>query len=143
LNIGNTLKVTTAFLAAAWVSVGVTIQVLFIMIALDYLSGIAAAYQSKTLDSGKARNGAISKAMIIVAVFAVHLIQRLATGTVNIPVDIGSGVAAFFVVNELISVLENCAACGVSLPGFLVTALLKVKQAKATPEEVRQLDSNQ
>lgn len=138
----DALRFGFAAAASVWMSVDATVKVLLVMILIDYLSGIAAAVVVGKVDSRVALTGGITKAMQLVLIFAIYLLQQSTAGTVNLPVNFGSLTAGFFIVTETISIVENCAKCNVPIPAFLLDALLKVKQTAASPEKLRELEDS-
>lgn len=103
-----------------------TISVLFVMIFLDYVTGIIVAVYEKKVNSTIGRKGIFMKFGIMVCVVlcavidAVHL-EGLAP---LVPM-----VSLFFMLNEAFSILENLGRLSVPIPKFL-TETLKEKHKK-------------
>lgn len=123
---------------AAFVSylgaLAVPIIVLSVMMIVDYLSGMSAAWSEGTLSSKVGAKGIVKKvgymALIVVAMGVDYLIY---SGLCSVGVDLGYTiffgllVTIWLVINELISILENLGAISVLLPKFLLTIIKKLK----------------
>lgn len=100
-------------------------QLLFLLIALDYMTGIAASIKmGKGLSSEKGFWGIWRKGLMIVIVMVGHRFDVL-LGTDIFMV----GFIYFYLANELVSIMENCGILGVPLPTQIrkLIALLKNK----------------
>ena len=105
-----------------------------VSIALDYLTGIAAAIYTKSLSSRAGLRGIVKKTgqclVIAVALITDDLISNtaaqlgysFATGSV-----ITVAVTTWLILDELISILENIDKMHVPLPPFLMAALRRLK----------------
>jgi len=99
---------------------------LFILIGLDILSGLVKAFVTKTVSSDASLRGMAKKSLILILVGLAGVIQKfLVTGI--LPVDLVIGTAGFFCVTEIISILENASACGISVPPILTNFLKREK----------------
>lgn len=125
----------------------VTLVLLFMMI-LDFLTGLLRAWLTKTLNSTLGLSGVIKKVSILVLLAMTAAIEFL---FVHIGQDTNGliilGVSSFFIVNEGISILENCAQIGVPIPPILYNALDKLNRdpsgkeaALARDPQLEQLD---
>lgn len=101
---------------------------------IDYITGMAQAYVSHTLNSRIGVVGIIKKISYITAVavgiVADYLISSALTQVgidIKINYCIGMIVTIWFIINELISVLENLAEIGIPLPKFLVSLIKRLK----------------
>jgi toxin secretion/phage lysis holin len=108
--------------------------VLIIVMLIDYGTGMAQAYVSHSLNSRIGVVGIIKKIGYIVAVtvgiVADYLISSALTQVgidIKINYCIGMIVTIWFIINELISVLENLAEIGIPLPKFLVAIIKRLK----------------
>lgn len=117
------LKWAIGGLAALWVSLPAALPTLILFMALDFATGLICASIAKKLDSGESYKGLKRKTLVLLLVLSAHL----ATKAAGIGYDLGSVVAIAYIVNELISITENCARAGVPVPKVLVDALLKAK----------------
>lgn len=123
--------------------------VLIIVMIIDYVTGMAQAYVSHTLNSRIGIVGIIKKISYITAVavgiVADYLISSALTQVgidIKINFCIGMIVTIWFIINELISVLENLAEIGIPLPNFLVSIVkrLKVVVENKTDEDKKKDD---
>ena len=113
--------------------------VLLVVMITDYLTGMAEAYVNKTLNSRIGVVGILKKIGYIVAVAVGVVADYLITNAlIKIGIDINVGgyiglvVTIWFIINELISILENLTEIGTPLPKFLVSF---VKRLKITVED--------
>ena len=116
----------------------VPLIVLIVVMVIDYFTGMAEAYISHTLNSRIGVTGILKKIGYIIAVtvgiVADYLISSaLVNCGVDIPINccIGMVVTVWFIINELISILENLSEIGTPLPKFLISI---VKRLKTTVE---------
>ena len=91
-------------------------------IVLDYLTGLAKGWKTKTLSSETGFEGLIKKMMILTLVVMANFLQKL----VGEAVPIREIVILFFISNEGISLLEN-AALFIDIPPQLKDALLQIR----------------
>lgn len=99
---------------------------LVIFMAVDYVSGLVVAgvfHKSKKTDSGTLQSragwkGLCKKVMTLLFVLIGHRLD-LAVGTTYIR----EGVIIGFMVNELISIVENAGLMGLPLPGIIAKAI--------------------
>ena len=122
----------------------VPIIVLIVVMIIDYLSGMAQAYVSHTLNSRIGVIGILKKvgylATVAVAIIADYIISEalMLLGTdIKLSYYIGLVVTIWFIINELISILENLAEIGTPIPKFLTKIIkrLKVTVEKETDTE--------
>ena len=122
----------------------VPIIVLIVVMIIDYLSGMAQAYVSHTLNSRIGVIGILKKvgylATVAVAIIADYIISEalMLLGTdIKLSYYIGLVVTIWFIINELISILENLAEIGTPSPKFLTKIIkrLKVTVEKKTDTE--------
>lgn len=149
----NFLQILFATVAGAIVAylnvLLVPLVVLVIVMLIDYGTGMAQAYVSHSLNSRIGVAGIIKKIGYIVAVavgiVADYLISSALTQVgidIKINYCIGMIVTIWFIINELISVLENLAKIGIPLPNFLVSIVkrLKVVVENKTTEDKKKDD---
>lgn len=122
----------------------VPLIVLIVVMVIDYLSGMAQAYVSHTLNSRIGVVGILKKvgylATVAVAIIADYIISEalMLLGTdIKLSYYIGLVVTIWFIINELISILENLAEIGTPIPKFLTKIIkrLKVTVEKKTDTE--------
>ena len=105
---------------------------LLVVMAIDYITGIAAAiYDGSGLDSRVGFWGLMKKGLILLVVLLSHRIDFL------LGVDVAMGGAiAFYTVNELLSIVENYGRLGLPLPPQLREVIRKLRNRndKSDPE---------
>lgn len=109
-----------ALVAAWWAGLPLLVQVLIGMMILDIAAGVLAAYIAQELSSRVSFRGMAKKAMVLVLVGAASWVEP----AVGVP--LASAVAGFYIVHELMSLLENAAAAGLPVPDVLRDALARV-----------------
>ena len=146
----KTLKgALSAFLAVAVNYVGiiaVPIIMLCVVMLLDYITGMVAAWRSRELSSKKGSFGIIKKLCYLIAV-CVGIIADwvIYSGLDSMGVSLGITVlfgviiTIWLIINELLSILENLRKIGVPLPGFLGKILNRLK---TTTEELTDKEEN-
>lgn len=96
---------------------------LIAVIVIDYVTGLCKAYIKGELSSREGFKGIIKKLMYF-AIVTVAVITDNVAGADGI---VRTAVMAFLIANEGISILENCAAAGLPVPGILMSVLEKLK----------------
>lgn len=99
------------------------LQMLLMAVVIDYISGIAAAIYENKLSSRTGFLGFLKKLMYFFIVCVAHIID-VVTGAGGVMRNLTIG---FMLANEGISVLENCARCGVPFPQKLLNTLEQIK----------------
>ena len=141
----------TAILAAAvgalcsyFAELVVPLAGLLLVMLADYVSGMAKAWSTGTLCSRTGLRGIVKKLGYLVLVGAAGVVDWLvryglaqAGVEVSFQFLIAAMVIVWLIINELISILENVAAMGSPVPGFLQKLLGKLKNAveKKTEDE--------
>lgn len=100
------------------------VVMLVVFVILDYITGVIAAIIEKRLDSSVGWHGLLKKVLIFVLVALAALLDRYALG--------GGALARtatifFYAANEGISIVENCARCGLPIPEKLKNILEQIK----------------
>ena len=140
----------TAF-AVYFNALAVPLIVLLVMMIIDYISGMSAAWREGTLNSKKGVDGIIKKvgymALVAVAMGVDYLIFSGFTA-VNVSVGFemlfGILVAVWLIINEMISILENLSRIGVPIPKFLTKAVKKLKiTAEASGEKITESEEKE
>ncbi|MCI6031731.1 MAG: phage holin family protein [Fusobacterium varium] len=121
------------YLALVWTSwLGLTIylvggfdtlfRALLIMMALDYVTGVAKGYKEKKVNSKRAYRGFWKKLVVLIIVVAATQMDIILQG-----VGIRTLVLMFYVATEFLSILENAAILGIPIPEKLKVALEQCK----------------
>ena len=105
----------------------IALQVLVCFMVLDYITGVLRAYVNKEISSAIGLKGIARKTVIfIVLIVAVLLDRLLNTGNWVFRTLI----CYFYIANEGISLLENCAGLGLPIPEKLKEALAQLKEGE-------------
>lgn len=104
-----------------------TIEALLVLMVLDYITGLMAAYISPELklNSEKGLKGICKKIMILLIVVLGHEVEQAA----GVPA-VQSVVVWFFIGNEGLSIIENAAKAGVPVPEKLRNTLEQLSNEK-------------
>jgi len=126
------------------------LEVLVIMVVLDWITGMMEAYQKKELNSSVGAKGIFKKAGYFIAVVAaVELDKILAQAAGTSSGLLAQALAAiaqalparsimilFLIGTEGLSLFEHLAALGVPIPRYITDALQKIKQqGDPSPED--------
>lgn len=119
----------TSFAAYILGIVNEAIIVLVFFMFLDMATGLLRSWLTKSWNSTVGMAGVIKK-------FGIFVLIGMAGGIEYIAVSAGQdpkgmiilGVTSFFIVNEGISILENCAQLGLPIPPVLYNALEKLNK---------------
>lgn len=109
---------------------------LFVVIVLDYMTGLLKAGIKKELSSEVGFKGILKKMLILLVVALAHLIDNC----------VGSGetwrniAIVFYISNEGISILENAVACGLPVPKKLKEILEQLENDTEKKEVVENGD---
>lgn len=93
---------------------------LIAMVALDCITGLAAAAMRREVSSAKCFAGLMRKFLILVLVAVAHVIDMYVTNTFPV---LQSAVMLFFIAHEALSIAENSAALGLPIPKKLIDVL--------------------
>lgn len=99
------------------------LMTLLAFVVIDYCSGVIGAYINRELSSRVGFIGILKKTMYFFVVAVAHCVD-VATGAGGVLQNIVVGV---LISNEGISILENCAKCGIPIPERLIKALEQIK----------------
>lgn len=102
------------------------LEILLIFIVLDYITGIGAAYKTKTLRSSVGFEGLFKKGSIFLVVILAAQLDRI---TGNTSAVFRTATCFFFIANDGLSILENVGEMGVKLPSFIGKALMKIRDS--------------
>ena len=86
---------------------------MIVFMCLDYASGMLKAFYLKKVDSKTATKGLIKKMAFLLCFFTGWAIQYFTGLPAGIPVS------AYILITEIISILENLAACDIPVPKFV------------------------
>ena len=118
--ITGTLTTGVVYFLGGW---DVALQVLLLVVVLDYITGICQAIYNKKVNSTVGLKGIIKKVGYFIVVAVAVVLDRTAGNTGAIR----TVVIYFFVANEGISILENWGVMGLPLPPKLMESLEQLK----------------
>ena len=118
--ITGTLTTGVVYFLGGW---DVALQVLLLVVVLDYITGICQAIYNKKVNSTVGLKGIIKKVGYFIVVAVAVVLDRTAGNTGAIR----TVVIYFFVANEGISILENWGGMGLPLPPKLMESLEQLK----------------
>jgi len=101
-----------------------SLEILLIFIIMDYITGVGAAFKTKTLKSSVGFEGLMKKGAIFLIVILAAQLDRITGNAAGV---FRTATAFFFIANDALSVLENVGEMGVKLPAFLTNALTKLR----------------
>lgn len=101
-------------------------ETLLILMVIDYITGISAAYinPNMKLDSSKCGTGALKKVVILLVIATTYRIDLIGQTMAK---DV---VLLFFIGREALSILENSANCGLPIPQKLKDTLAQFTEFK-------------
>ena len=110
----------------------VSIIILIIAMVLDYISGIIKSYETNTLSSKVGAKGIIKKfsyfLVIMISFIIDFILCNYTLNEINLYYPIVSEIIlAWFVINEVTSILENVSEIGVRLPKFIINITSHLK----------------
>ena len=110
-----------------------SLEILLIFIIMDYITGVAAAFKTKTLKSSVGFEGLMKKGAIFLIVILAAQLDRITGNAAGV---FRTSTAFFFIANDGLSIVENVGEMGVKLPGFITNALTKLRdeQDVASPD---------
>ena len=108
------------------------LEILIILMAIDYITGVCAAIYKKELCSRTGFNGILRKASILCIVACAHLIGNAMGAS-----EIRSAVIGFYIANESISIVENAISLGVPMPKKFVDILIKFKETEEKTDDLQ------
>lgn len=111
---------------------------LVIFIGLDYLLGVAIAVMKKELSSAIGYIGILKKVLIFVLVGVGHTLDLYVIGNGDV---LRTTIILYYISNEGISILENCAVVGLPIPEKLKDILIQLREDKKKPVEGNNADS--
>lgn len=117
--------------AAIWGNLDGLLLALLIFITADYITGVVKAIYKKQLSSEIGFRGLLRKVLIMIVIGIANVLDVyvLKSGPI-----FRSGACMFYIANEGISIMENCAEMGLSFPKKLKERLLQVKKEESVDD---------
>lgn len=97
------------------------LEILLIVMTLDYITGLASAFKKKVISSSIGYNGLVKKASIFIIVILAAQMDRMVSDGSHL---FRNGTAFFFSANDAISILENIGQIGIKIPSFFHKSLI-------------------
>ncbi len=134
-------KIIKISLSAIGASVSAYLNIMFIPIIvlvgsmlIDYISGVAAAWMTGTLNSRIGKHGALKKVCYMLLVITAGITDWvvhygfLQIGIIyEVKYYFGLIVTIWLILNELLSILENCTTIGLPVPSFIKPIVMRLK----------------
>lgn len=128
-NIGGIWKILVAAGVAFWVGVAPAIQLLFVLMGIDILTGLLSGRKNGGIRSSIAYLGLRKKTLIIILVYTAAFVEYYAKTQVPILTDYNipaaTAVTLAFCLYEGLSILENVIKGGVPIPPAWFDAVKK------------------
>ena len=105
---------------------------LIVLMTLDYVSGVMCAIIDKKLSSAVGFKGICKKVFILMLVGVAHIIDQHVVGTGS---ALRGAVICFYMSNEGLSLLENAAHIGLSIPDKLRDILSQLHDKERTTDQ--------
>ena len=129
--------VVTAIVSFLWGEWSMLLTVLVVLVVMDYVSGLYAAWveghknpkdSTKGLSSRVGMKGIVKKVFIFLVIAAANLVDYtlIETGLRDAPIVFQAAII-FYIVNELISFAENVGRIGLPVPTQLKQAIQVLK----------------
>jgi len=119
-------------LLSGWAHLSTTVQLLVMLMGLDFFTGLMAGAIQRKLSAEISFRGLAKKVMVLVLVYMGHVITK----PLNVGFDLGEMIALAYVVNEVISITENCVDVGVPIPPVLIQSLSKFRKLGGMPGDL-------
>lgn len=112
------------------------IVVLVFFMLLDVVTGLLRSWVTKSWDSTIGFSGLVKKVGVLIMIGMAAAIEYMVISVGQDPKNLVIlGVTSFFIVNEGISILENCAQIGLPVPAVLFNALEKMHRDPSGKEQ--------
>lgn len=112
------------------------VVVLVFFMLLDVVTGLLRSWVTKSWDSTIGFSGVVKKIGVFVMIGMAASIEYMVISVGQDPKGLMLvGVTSFFIVNEGISILENCAQIGLPIPSVLFNALEKMHRDPSGKEQ--------
>lgn len=121
------------------------LAMVFMLVLVDTISGVLKAIKTKTLSSTHMREGLFKKAMLFFIIMLAVEGDKVIIDFWGRPLMFNSheiylrtAFCLWFILEELISVIENCSIIGVPLPKWLRSVLIQVNDGinETTPTQL-------
>lgn len=131
------LKWIVAFAITQWLQIPGLVRTLLVLMAMDYMAGLMIAITGGKLCARVGWKGLVKKVATLTLLLALHVAENQAGFSAGLESICGLG----FIINELISLIQNFAALGVPIPSPLMTALAAAKSVRGSNARQDDVDS--
>ena len=142
-----TLSATAATLSVYLKEIMVPVAVLLVAMIIDYISGVMVAWVKGSLNSKVGKHGAAKKVgymFLVVAAGIIDWVIYYGLSRIGIIYEVkyyfGLIVAIWLILNEILSILENCTEMGLPIPKFIKPL---AKRLKLMVEEGKEGDDSE
>jgi len=125
-----------AAVASLWVSIPAAVQVLIVLMAIDWACGLIGAALAGKLSSAEGFRGLARKTLTLLLVATAWYVSR----SMGLGINLGTTVAMAFTVNELISITENCARAGVPIPDSLLVVVVRARRVAGNSKSAAEVE---
>ena len=116
------LKWLVSAFAGLWITIPIAVQLLVVLSFADLVSSIA--------NPGRHLRDVLRRLalmmLLVMVIYYVYTLAKQQTGF-NVGFDLGAAVCTFYILGELVYMLQNCAAAGLALPPRLLSLLAKAE----------------
>ena len=119
------LQAAALVIGGVWGAMPTLLQALLYLMAVDFATGVLAAFITRRVSSNIGTKGIARKLAILLGIATAYILE----GYLNIP--IAQAVALAWCVTEGLSILENLDRAGVPIPSVLREALVQANEKKA------------
>lgn len=130
--------VTVATLGVS-LSIPTAVMTLVAFVLADFITGLLAAFVLRRVDSGTALRGFVTKCMLVGLVLVMHAAEQ----TLGKEIGVETWLSGYFIVIEVISIVENCSRAGVPVPKKLMDVLLQVQKLYPRPMSAAEMQRAQ
>src|SRR5690554_5096824 len=107
-----------------WGGWDAALTALVLVITLDYITGVVAAWRAKRLNSETGAHGLLGKVGILVLVALAHVLDGLLGASEPL---LRTAAIYWYIGNEALSITENLGLMGVPIPPQIVEALERLR----------------
>ena len=111
------------------------ITILFILMVIDIITGLAKAVKNKNLWSRKSLLGFARKILVFLIITVANLLDLL----MNMNGTVVLATVTFYILNEVLSITENSAQIGIPLPDKLMEVIEVMNKKSETQKKVEKI----
>ena len=115
------------------------ITILFILMIIDIITGLAKAVKNRNLWSRKSLLGFARKILVFLIITVSNLLDLL----MNMNGTVVLATVTFYILNEVLSITENSAQIGIPLPDKLMEVIEVMNKKSETQRKVEKIRSEE